>query len=659
MFRTRKFVSVVGATTTVIGIAVVGAGGSAGASPAPTGYVPLPGSVAPFTSHARAIGVVAGSGRLNVEVWLRPQLGAAARFAAAVSTPGSPLFRHYLSPASYTARFGATSREAGRVESWLRSKGFTGVHTDAQRNYVRGTATTAAIDAAFRTRLTLYRASAQANAGRYPLRANDRPLSVPRSLAASVLGVTGLNNAMPMLPLERPSTRPAGRPAAAAPPGFKVPCSHYYGQHQIGGLPKQFGTTTFPSEVCGYSAGQLRAAYGASAQNNGSGQTVALVELGLTQDMFLTLKDYAAANHMPAPSTSRYRELSLGDNSCGDPFFIEEQLDVEASYDMAPGANQLVVGGDGCNNGDQGLQGLFNADIAILDGVSGHPLATIASNSWESGFEGQAAFLTSIEHAYLMRSAGEGVGMYFSSGDGSGDEMPSSDPFATAVGGTTLGIGQTSNRLFETGWSTGISLLLPKSWLFLGEQGAAGGGTSLLWKEPAYQDGVVPPALSTAPGNRGGHVRSVPDISADADPYTGFAVGLLIFSRKHPNNPPKFVEEDFGGTSEAAPLVAGTVTAAQQGRPKPFGFINPALYRLAGTSAVFDSLPLTSKSPALYRGTACPAHVCGLPALTTFDDQNPNMFGWTGQVTLKGYDNMSGIGTPDGPNFIKALRAMH
>jgi len=35
------------------------------------------------------------------------------------------------------------------------------------------------------------------------------------------------------------------------------------------------------------------------------------------------------------------------------------------------------------------------------------------------------------------------------------------------------------------------------------------------------------------------------------------------------------------------------------------------------------------------------------------------MFGYTGQVTLKGYDNMSGIGTPDGPHFIKALRALH
>ena len=79
---------------------------------------------------------------------------------------------------------------------------------------------------------------------------------------------------------------------------------------------------------------------------------------------------------MPAPSTSRYTELSLGRGSaCGDPFYIEEQLDVEASYDMAPGASQLVVGGDSCNNGDYGLQGLFNADLAVL-GTGGHPLAT-------------------------------------------------------------------------------------------------------------------------------------------------------------------------------------------------------------------------------------------------------------------------------------------
>ena len=34
------------------------------------------------------------------------------------------------------------------------------------------------------------------------------------------------------------------------------------------------------------------------------------------------------------------------------------------------------------------------------------------------------------------------------------------------------------------------------------------------------------------------------------------------------------------------------------------------------------------------------------------------MRGYTGQVTLKGYDNMTGLGTPDGPKFIAALRRL-
>ena len=123
--------------------------------------------------------------------------------------------------------------------------------------------------------------------------------------------------------------------------------------------------------------------------------------------------------------------------------------------------------GTACDNGDDGNQGLFDADTAILDGKDGHPLATIASNSWNSGDEGQAAVYTRIENAYLVRAAAEGVGMYFSSGDTSGVEMPSSDPYATAVGGTALGIGASGNRLFETGWSNGVyTLTRHHTWLF-------------------------------------------------------------------------------------------------------------------------------------------------------------------------------------------------
>jgi subtilase family serine protease len=360
---------------------------------------------------------------------------------------------------------------------------------------------------------------------------------------------------------------------------------------------------------------------------------------------------------VPAPSASRYTELSLGRGSaCGDPFYIEEQLDVEASYDMAPGGSQLVVGGDSCNQGDFGLQGLFNADLAVL-GTGGHPLATVASNSWGSGDESQPAAITNVEDAILVQAAAEGVGMYFSSGDGSGVYEPASDPNAIAVGGTTLGIGKGGSRLFETGWSDGISILSGKHWIFLGEDGAAGGGPSLIWTEPAYQDSVVPAALTVPPGNRGGAVRSVPDISADADPFTGFAVGYLTFHKKH-HKPPTYSQFPVGGTSVSSPLVAGMVTAAQQGQAASFGFVNPALYQLAGSSALNDTLPVTSSGPAAYRGVACSPHDCGGWALTTFDDQSTKMFGYTGQVTLPGYDNMSGIGTPAGQAFISGLRSI-
>ena len=90
----------------------------------------------------------------------------------------------------------------------------------------------------------------------------------------------------------------------------------------------------------------------------------------------------------------------------------------------------------------------------------------------------------------------------------------------------------------------------------------------------------------------------------------------------------------------------------------PFGFLNPVLYKLHATGAYHDTLPLTSHSPALWRAVYCPAAVCPLTLLATSDDQNPNMIGYTGQVTLPGYDNMTGVGTPNGPAFIQHLRQL-
>jgi subtilase family serine protease len=645
------------ATMTVAAVAGVSAAQADTAHVTPS-VSTLPGSAPAFATASRAMGAVASSQQLTIQVWLRPRTAAAESYATAVAAPGSPLYQRYLSPGAYTARFGASRTAAKGVEKWLTSAGFTGVAADAGRDYVQATAPVSTINAALNVQLKYYRATSQVNAGAYALRANDRSVSVPSSVAGSVLGVTGLSNAAPKTMWTRPGSTAGTSQTPAAGKPISFPCSSYYAQHYARRLPKVFGTINIPTIICGYSANQIRRAYGYSSRNVGKGVTVALVELGLTPDMFLTLQDYTAANRIQAPSASRYAELSLGRGSaCGDFFNIEEQLDVEASYDMAPLANQLVVGGDSCNNGFFGLQGLFDADTAILNGVGGHPLAQIASNSWGGFGESQPASITNIEHAYLVRSAIEGVSMLFSSGDGGGVGTPANDPFATAVGGTTLGIGNKAARLFETGWSTGVSFDVKNRWINEGLLGgAAGGGPSLLWAQPAYQRGVVPSWLAKAPGNRGGLVRAVPDISAVADPTTGFNVGLLTFNKQ--GNPTGFIQFPIGGTSLASPLVAGLVADAEQGQHHSFGFLNPALYRMARTNAVHDVLPVTSKAPARYHGVACDVAMCGVLSLVTFDVESYSTLGYDGQVTRTGYDTMTGVGTPAGQNFVSALRKL-
>ncbi len=169
MSRFRLLVAATGATATAAAMAAVSVTGPAAASPKPPAETVLAGSAAPFTSRARATGDVAAATKLTIQVWLRPDVAAAGRFATAVSTPGSPLFHQYLSPAGYTARFGASL--AARPAASSRGCGpraSPAVHADSQRSYVRATAPVSRINAAFRIRLKTYRPSAAANAARTP-----------------------------------------------------------------------------------------------------------------------------------------------------------------------------------------------------------------------------------------------------------------------------------------------------------------------------------------------------------------------------------------------------------------------------------------------------------------------------------------------------------
>lgn len=640
MKHRKALVALGGCAAVVAASALLGVPGIADAASAAV----VPGSAAPAATPRAAVGAVPASQTLTVQVWLKPDEAAAAKFAQAVSTPGSASFHHYLSPKAYTARFGASAAQAGAVRSWLSSKGLTGVRTDSGRDYVSATGPVSKIQSAFGVTMKRYRVTGP-NGKATVIQANDRNVSVPASVAPGVLAVTGLDST-PATTMHT-ATRPAPKAAAT--------CSNYWAQHVSSVSPAFRGLTKGALPVCGYSAGQLRAAYGATSAATGTGQTIALIEVGEPTAMFQTLTDYAKSNGLPAPSSSRFRQLVIGSGgSCGNFFDIEEQLDSEAAYAMAPGAAQLMVDGDSCDEALQGVQPLFNAEQAVLSGNGNSPSASIESNSWGiTAGESYPSNYAQTADEINLRAAAEGVGMYFSSGDNPGVSVPASDPYSLAVGGTTLGIGASGNRLFETGWSNDDAELSNGTWSDLGiGRDAAGGGTSLLYAQPGYQKGVVPASMSHI--KAGGQTltdRALPDISADADANSGILEGVIEpDSNGQPGPYQTFVD---GGTSLACPLVAGLVADAQQGQKQGFGFIDPLLYSLAGTPAFHDTLPVAASTPQPYRDAFIPAASNSPAAISVIDSQLP---AYTDQVTAKGYDTMTGLGTPDGTAFITALR---
>ncbi|MFI9810413.1 hypothetical protein ACIHEJ_40140 [Streptomyces sp. NPDC052301] len=144
----------------------------------------------------------------------------------------------------------------------------------------------------------------------------------------------------------------------------------------------------------------------------------------------------------------------------------------------------------------------------------------------------------------------------------------------------------------------------------------------------------------------------MPDIAADADPDTGLLTGYITSTSHGRAGPYRTMVN--AGTSLACPLIAGLVADAQQGRKSAFGLINPLIYRLAGTRAFHDVLPVGSSMPQQDRGAYLPPG--GAQDGTGIDVFDAEDRAQTQQVTVKGYDTMTGVGTPNGAGFVTGLR---
>jgi subtilase family serine protease len=620
------------------------------AIPSPAAATPharaqLAGSHPSWAKPANRSAAVPAGKHVNARVYLAPRSSAALSAAAmAVSTPGSSTYHHFITPRQYDAQFAATAAQVSAVTSWLKSAGLQVTSVATGNRYVAVAGTSAAAEKAFGTHLALFR---HAGAKR---QAPTTALTVPGSVASSVLGVTGLAQDTVQL-----------KPAIAQPPVFRnaQPCSQFYGQLKAND--EADFTTPLPAfngkirdySVCGYTGKQFRGAYGVTASKlTGSGTTVAIID-PYESPTLAKDADTEATSHGDAAFTTGQFTAVLDtpfthNKACGAPGWSNEQsLDVQAIHGMAPAANIRYYGARSCENSD-----LSDALAQVIQDDK----ASIVSNSYGVDGEGVPAADVKESDTLFQQAAMEGITVNFSSGD-NGDELaatgtksadfPASDPFVTAVGGTTIAIGSDNTTQFATGWGTekGVLSADGKSWTTPAFTSGSGGGFSTLFERPSYQNGVVP---ANAPAG-----RAVPDVAMDADPTTGMLVGE---TQKFPNGKNAFSEFRVGGTSLASPLLTGDeADAIQHAGGGRIGFANPQLYALS-QSAKSPYLDIAKQhvGDANVRVdfvNSVDASKGLIYSVRTFDQDSS-------LVTKKGWDDVTGVGQPT-QAFLSALTTQH
>jgi subtilase family serine protease len=304
----------------------------------------------------------------------------------------------------------------------------------------------------------------------------------------------------------------------------------------------------------------------------------------------------------------------------------ETTLDVEWAHTIAPGANILLV--ETPVSETEGVTG-FPQIVEAENYVLKHHLGDVISQSFsatEQTFTGVGQLNRyHLRSAYVLAAAEkDGPTVLAASGD-SGDadvkldeetyythrvtSWPDSDPVVTGVGGTELVAGKASTYT-SVAWNDTYNPHLGGGTVPY----ASGGGVSVLFTRPSYQNGVK---------NLVGSARGVPDVSMSG------ACTSPVFTYQ------SFPQEGFPagwypscGTSEATPEFAGIVSLADQVAGHALGLINPTLYKLSEEKAP-GIVPVTS-------GNNTVTFVQGKPAKT---------------YTLKGfhahpvYSLVDGVGT--------------
>ena len=625
----------------VAGLAGLAAASLAGAGSAAASASPARLSLPDSVAASRVAGVTdSGAAGRRVEVSVRLYLAgrdpaAEARFATAVSTPGSGVYGRFVSPARFAALFGPTRAQVAAVTGWARSAGLRVTATN--EHYIAVRAAAPAVEAALETRLDAYRAGGKP-AGLAPVTG----VSVPASIGRDVIAVLGLDT-LNASPAAEPGGAGGPRAAVRARRAGRLGCSSWWGQ-RVSRIPRAEGKTRAPDEICGYTPEQLRSAYGVTA-GSGKGATIAVVLDGSLPTMRAAANPFFALHHVAGFARGQYAQ-NFGPGfakSCGGSADLpEEPLDVETAHILAPAARIIYVGVNcGAFDTPQMDQHFLDAETRIVD----HHLADVETESVSTVESTYPAAMKTAWTKVLEQGAAEGIGFNFDAGDG-GDltsvTFPASDPWATGVGATDLEIGRTGSVTGELGWGdtgtlenkAGTGYLQPPPGTL--QQGTTG-GRSLVFAEPAYQRGVVPASLATAGGKRPAH-RVLPDISAIGGATTGWLIGYTAGSR--------FAQVTEAGTSGSSPAIAALEADAKHAAGHALGFANPLLYRLRRTAGIRDIRQPSSPALVLSLPGNCAASAGACLITQSLDGRL--------HVT-RGFDEVTGVGAATG-KFVSAIR---
>ena len=490
-----------GVATLLVGALAPGVTAAAGA--AQPGRTTLPQTAPPLPAGAEQLGAAPADQVLNLDVVLASQNAAGlAQAVAAVSTPGSPDYRHYLTSSQFAAAYGPSPDAVAEASSVLRSEGLTVGTPDPGSTLLPVSGTASVVTAALGTPLETVRAPNQSARAVV----NTASPQIPASLAGVVTGVVGLDGLFQehsMLRKGHPSTTQSPESASSAAPSGAGGGEGGVGAGggEVGGdgtrsnaevahaaspqaCPAAQGVAAFAGS---YTSTQMASVFGLDqlyAQGRtGIGQSIAVVEFEnyLPSDFASFESCYGLSNPV--------RNVVVDGGPGGPPQGSgEAALDIELAAVNSPSASVAVY--EAPNGTDAQAFDLFNR-------IASDDSSQVVTTSWGICEADITPGDLQTENGIFQRMALQGQTVIAASGDSGSEDCddpgigetntalgiddPGAQPDVVSAGGTSL---PSPSASAQSVWNDCLVSGVNVSGCASGNNGAGGGGYSLEWPPP-------------------------------------------------------------------------------------------------------------------------------------------------------------------------------